>query len=261
MRKLKKTVTKYSSLLIEPCRFFLEKDKKERQSRARNPCFFCFKAWWFSKNRQISGQNLNARGDRCVIEFEVTVQCGARALFASNWSTNFYIKFSVVGFLALIVRTTPLTLKISLISPKLHFLRLLIRFFFQKKSAFISLSATFFYWWKTVLFFEISRKRALHHTVIILAFFHFLIYARAWLGQKTFSANLASWKNPFTLWIQLLHGRNHQKNEKFEMTSFLTVSKARGLWGAEIASKSVITELTLSGHLRAESFNQIFGKK
>ena len=133
MRKLKKTVTKYSSLLIEPCRFFLEKDKKERQSRARNPCFFCFKAWWFSKNRQISGQNLNARGDRGVIEFEITVQCGARALFASNWSTNFYIKFSVVGFLALIVRTTPLTLKISLISPKLHFLRLLIRFFFRKK--------------------------------------------------------------------------------------------------------------------------------
>ena len=145
--------------------------------------------------------------------------------------------------------------------PKTSFFTVVNTFFFQKKSAFISLSATFFYWWKTVLFFEISRKRALHHTVIILAFFHFLIYARAWLGQKTFSANLASWKNPFTLWIQLLHGRNHQKNEKFEMTTFLTVSKARGLWGAEIASKSVITELTLSGHLRAESFNQIFGKK
>ena len=137
--KLKKEVTKHLSILIESCRSFLEKVKKERQFRARNAYIFSFKTSKFSKNRQISGQNLHARADWGVIEFEVTMQCGARALFASDWSTNFYIKFSIVGFWHKVVRGTPLSsdtslkLKISLISPKLHFLRLLMRFFFSKK--------------------------------------------------------------------------------------------------------------------------------
>ena len=136
MRKLKKRLRSTHLCWSNPAVFFWKKTKKSANPERVTPVFFCFKAWWFSKNRQISGQNLNARGDRGVIEFEVTVQCGARALFASNWSTNFYIKFSVVGFLALIVRTTPLTLKISLISPKLIFLRLLMRFFFSEKKSF-----------------------------------------------------------------------------------------------------------------------------
>ena len=163
----------------------------------------------------------------------------------------------------MIVSSTPLTLKISLISPKLHFLRLLMRFFFQKKSAFISLSATFFYWWKTVLFFEISRKRALHHTVIILVFFslpHLCPSMINW-GKKLFQLISLLERIPSHFEFSFCMSEITKKNEKFEMTSFWTLSKARGLWGAEISSKSVITELTLSGHLRAESFNQIFGKK
>ena len=105
-----------------------------------------------------------------MIEFEVTVQCGARAMFASDWSTNFYIKFSIVGFCYDSQQYT-LNTENFVDKPKTSFFTLVNAFFFQKKSAFISLSATFFYWWKTVLFFEISRKRALHHTVIILVFF------------------------------------------------------------------------------------------
>ena len=44
------------------------------------------------------------------------------------------------------------------------------------------------------------------------------------------------------------------------MTTFWTLSKARGISGAEIASKTVIMELTLDGHFREEFFDQIFEK-
>ena len=90
---------------------FWKKTKKSADSERVTTTFFSFKAWKFKKNRQISGQNLNARADWGVIEFEVTMQCGARALFASNWSTNFYIKFSIVGFWHMVVGTTPLNWK------------------------------------------------------------------------------------------------------------------------------------------------------
>ena len=140
MKKLKKgglrsTYLSWSKAAV----LFWKKTKKSANSERVTLTFFSFKTSKFSKNRQISGQNLNARADWGVIEFEVTMQCGARALFASDWSTNFYIKFSIVGFWHKVVRGTPLSsdtslkLKISLISPKLHFLRLLMRFFFSKK--------------------------------------------------------------------------------------------------------------------------------
>ena len=136
--KKKKLRSTYLSWL-KAAVLFWKKTKKSANSERVTLTFFSFKTSKFSKNRQISGQNLHARADWGVIEFEVTMQCGARALFASDWSTNFYIKFSIVGFWHKVVRGTPLSsdtslkLKISLISPKLHFLRLLMRFFFSKK--------------------------------------------------------------------------------------------------------------------------------
>ena len=174
MRKLKKTVTKYSSLLIETCRFFEEKDKKERQSRARNPCFFLLQSMVvFKKQTDIWSKFDCQRWSRCDwIWGHSAVR--SSCLVCIKLIHQLLHKIFGCGFFGTYSQGYTLKLKISkisLINPKLHFFKLVHAFFFQKKSALISLSATFFYWWKTVLFFEISRKRALHHTVIILAFF------------------------------------------------------------------------------------------
>ena len=114
-----------------------------------------------------------------------------------------------------------------------------------------------------MLFFEISRKRALHHTVISLAFFslpHLCPSMINW-GKKLFQLISLLERIPSHFEFSFCMSEITKKNEKFEMTSFWTLSKARGLWGAEIASKSVIMQLTLAGHFRAESSNQIFWKK